>query len=177
MSGLFSYLRSGAWRQGVSPGEYRRLGLDARPDRVSDFIGAYGAARLALWINRLSNRRGLVADKLLFGATLRGAGLPAVPVSAVFGRPAPPGAERIRSQKSLRARLARPDGLPLFCKPAMGQRGGGEMAIFGYDDEADDILMLDGSRVTLAAMWKMLQDHKTSGYLFQPFLRARFKTN
>ncbi len=164
MSALGSYIRRRGWRRGLTPGEYRALNLAALPAaQAKQFIGAYGAARLALCINRLSNQRGLVADKLLLGATLRGAGLNAPDVRAVFGRPAPPGAERLLSPEDLRRLLNRMDDLPLFGKPVSGQRAGGEIAVFGYDDEVDDILTVDGERVPVPRFWDMLQQNHRSG--------------
>ena len=173
MTTLTAYLRARAWQRGLTPSEFRRLGLAAKP--VSEarlFIGGYGAARLALRINRMSNRRGLVADKLLFGATLAGAGVRGPGIHAVFGRPAPPGIRQIQTADDLRAMLNGLEDLPLFGKPLMGQREGGEIAIFGYDDQTDEILTVDGDTVPLPGFWDTLQDHhRTGGYLFQPFLQ------
>ena len=173
MTTLTAYLRARAWQRGLTPSEFRRLGLAAKSaSEARLFIGGYGAARLALRINRMSNRRGLVADKLLFGATLAGAGLRGAEIHAVFGRPAPPAIRQIQAADDLRAMLNVLEDLPLFGKPLMGQREGGEIAIFGYDDQTDDILTVDGDRVPLSGFWTMLQDHhRARGYLFQPFLK------
>lgn len=141
-----------------------RLGLAAKSaSEARSFVGGYGAARLALRINRMSNRRGLVADKLLFGATLAGAGLRRVGIHAVFGRPGPPSIRQIQAADDLRAMLNELEDLPLFGKPLMGQREGGEIAIFGYDDQTDEILTVDGDCVSLPGFWTMLQDHQCAG--------------
>ncbi|MEX0284841.1 MAG: sugar-transfer associated ATP-grasp domain-containing protein [Paracoccaceae bacterium] len=136
------------------------------------FIGAYGAAQLALRINRNSNRRGMVGDKLLFGATLRGAGLPAPELRAVFGRPAPHAAEALSTIDDLRQLLRSQDCLPLFGKPLLGQRAGGEIAVFGFDDRSDQILTVDGDQIPIVRFWERLErKHRSGGYLFQSFLR------
>jgi len=111
----------------------------------------------------MSNRRGLVADKLLFGATLAGAGLRRVGIHAVFGRPGPPSIRQIQAADDLRAMLNELEDLPLFGKPLMGQREGGEIAIFGYDDQTDEILTVDGDCGSLPGFWTMLQDHQCAG--------------
>ncbi len=152
--------------------EWLAYGLDARPARdARDFFGTLGAARLALRVNRLSNRRGLVGDKLLFDALMRGAGLEVPDLLAVFGRPAPIGVPRLQGLEQLRDLFTDPANFPLFGKPSMAQRSEDAIAATAFDPEAETLTLLDGRTVPIVRVWQQLDRyHRHSGYLFQRFV-------
>jgi len=167
------YLASRPWQRSLLLSEYISHGLSRRPTAdARTYLGAYGAAKLALKINRLSNRRGLVSDKMLFDAMLRGSNLPAPTLKAVFGRPVPPGTLRITDAASLRRLLVTPGAVPLFGKPATGQRSEDAIAITGYDADSGDIITQDGTPLSPDALIHQLRaNHRGSGYLFQSHIR------
>ncbi|MBV0913417.1 sugar-transfer associated ATP-grasp domain-containing protein [Anianabacter salinae] len=166
------YAATRPWRRGLTYSEWLSFGLDTRPTpEARDFLGTLGAARLALRINRLSNRRGLVGDKLLFDAMLRGAGLDTPDLLAVFGRPAPIGTTHLRSEAQLRELLSGPAAMPLFGKPASAQRSEDAIAATAFDPASDSLILLDGRSVPVARVWQQLdRQHRHSGYLFQRFV-------
>jgi hypothetical protein len=170
---LPGYLRAQPRRNGLMLSEYLALGLHKRPvSETRQFLGAYGAALLALKLNRLSNRRGLIADKLLFDALLRGAGLPAMECRAVFGRPAPPGVLWLANVEDLRRFVAKAEPEQLFGKPVSGQRSQDIVAIQSYDAATDAVITPHGQRIKVAALWAQLdQHHRGTGYMFQTLLQ------
>ncbi len=163
------YLRAAPWRRGLSLAEYLGYGLHRRPPHeAARHLGAAGVARLGARINHMTSRHGLVADKMLFDAMLRGSGLAVAPLRAVFGRPAPERTARILDEKGLRRVLSNPAALPLFGRPAMGRRSRDLLAITGFDPEADCALTLDGQRVPVARILGHLRlNHRGTGFLFQ----------
>ncbi|MBI1418127.1 MAG: hypothetical protein GC146_12970 [Limimaricola sp.] len=167
---LPGYVMSRPWQRGLLLSEYLDYGLDTQPAAVArDYLGAYGAMKLAFRLNQLSNRRGLVADKLLFDAMLRGAGLPVPELRAVYGRPPPMGVPRLHAAAGIE-RLLRADGaLPVFGKPAMGERSDAVLAITGIN--ADGAVLADGQVLPLDHLETDLRrHHRGRGYLFQGFI-------
>jgi hypothetical protein len=169
---LPGYLAGRHWRRGLLLKEYLGFGLHKLPRaEARTYLGAYGAARLALDINRLSNRRGLVGDKLLFDATLRGSGLPVPVLMGVFGRPAPPGVPHLRHGDDLRALFADRDSLPLFGKPAQAQASQDVLAVTRFDPSADAVTLSNGQTVSIGRIADRLRaKHRNSGYLFQRYI-------
>lgn len=166
------YFRSRPWRRGLMLSEYLSYRLHKRRGEARDHVGAYGAARIAFAINRGSGRRGLVGDKLLFDALLKGAGLPVPKLVAVFGRPAPARIQRVVDEDTLRRLVSEPDMLPLFCKPAQGQRSEDALSIARFDRVADCLIPVAGKPVSVPAMIQRLRrNHRGTGYLFQRFVR------
>jgi hypothetical protein len=169
---LPGYLSGRPWRRGLLLSEYLGFGLqDQSRDAARTYLGAYGAARLALDINRWSNRRGLVGDKLLLDAVLRGSGLAVPDLVGVFGRPAPPGVRQIGRIEGLRALFSDPGAMPVFGKPAQAQASQDAIAATGYDAARDSITMIDGRQVGLGRILDRLQArHRGTGFLFQRFI-------
>lgn len=176
VGGIRSFLRYLAvqpWRRGLLYSEFRRFGLAGRPRAEARlWLGAYGAAKLALRLNRNWGRRGIVGDKLLFDALMAGAGLPVPELRAVFGRPPPLGVPRIGDEAGFRQLLSDPGALPLFGKPALGQRSEDALAIAGFDATADCALLSDGGRKALGTILAELRaGHRGGGFLFQAMIR------
>jgi len=173
IASLPRYLSSRPWKRGLLLSEYRTFGLDSRPAHdARDHLGALGAARLALKLNRVSNRRGLVSDKMLFDAMLRGSDLPVPDLKGVFGRPNPPNTIRVFDKDSLRRLLTAPGALPLFGKPAQGQRSEDALAVMKFNAPDDSVGLIDGTMLSLESLLSHLrQHHRTSGYLFQSYIR------
>lgn len=163
------FLAAAPWRRGLSLTEYLGYGLHRRPPHEArQHLGAAGAARMAARINHVTNRRGLVGDKMLFDAMLRGSGLAVAPLRAVFGRPAPERTARILDEQGLRRVLSNPAALPLFGRPAVGLRSKDVIAITGFDAESDCALTLDGQQVPVTRILGHLRlNHRGTGFLFQ----------
>lgn len=162
---LPAYLAAKPRRTGLLLSEFLALGLmDRAPEETRTFLGSFGAARLALQLNRLSNRRGIIGDKLLADAMFRGAGLEAPETLAVFGRPAPPNATHLRSPADLAAFLAQSG--PVFGKPAQGDRGVDTIAIDGVVDDLAQ--SLDGQPIAVDKIWERLdKTYRGGGFVFQ----------
>ncbi len=169
---LTAYLRAKPRAQGLLLSEFLSLGLESRPtEEAQTYLGAYGAAKLALAINKLSNRRGLVADKLLFDAMLRGAGLPVPDLRGVWGRTGPLQVPRITSASGLATLMSQPGALPLFGKPAMGERSMDSLGINRFDPTTGAVGLTDGQSMALDDLVDHLRGHYSSkGYLFQGFI-------
>lgn len=167
---LPGYVMSRPWQRGLLLSEYLDYGLDARPAAAArDYLGAYGAVKLAFRLNQLSNRRGLVADKLLFDAMLRGAGLPVPRLRAVYGRPPPMGVPRLHAAAGIERFLRAEGALPVFGKPAMGERSDAVLAITGIG--AQGAVLADGQVVPFDQLEADLRrHHRGRGYLFQDLI-------
>jgi len=170
---LPSYFAARPRRSGLLLSEFLALGLMERePKDARDFIGSYGAAKLALSLNSQSNRRGLVADKLLCDAMLKGAGFTVPETLAVFGRPAGPGIKRLERHEDLETLLAKEGAI--FGKPIQGDRSQDVLALKGLRDGV--ACSADGRALDPGQIWAHLQkSHRGSGFAFQRHIQQNPK--
>lgn len=120
-------------------------------------------------------------DKLVFAEIAQAAGLPFTPIVAFF-HPAKKlsvgGCRHLPTIEAVMEFLRHEADYPLYSKPAYSQQGEGALALLGYDEEDDSLLLPGERRFRLSEFVKRLGDpvdrryHKPEcGFLFQKMLR------
>ncbi|MEL6607677.1 MAG: sugar-transfer associated ATP-grasp domain-containing protein [Pseudomonadota bacterium] len=172
MGGWNGYLSNPSLQNGITPAEFRALGLGMRaPAEAAQFVGALGAAQVALALTGRSVRRGLVGDKLYFDTLMRGAGFAVPRVQAVMGRDAGlRGVASLTRFQDLRAFLANDAEFPLFVKPVQGQRSDGVMIVTRFDLSTGRVFTHEG-RMQLKEFAARLAPWAEHGVLLQSRLQ------
>lgn len=135
------------------------------------YIGAAQAALVAGQLNSLSPKRGIISDKLMCDAALRGMGYPVPELQAVFGPKAGPNVVHLMNRNDLRKFLTQQARFPIFGKPLWGQNSRDVIAIAGYDVDQNELLICDGSRIPAWSFFQSLETrHARWGYLFQTMI-------
>ncbi len=153
--------------------EFMALDLH-RHDKVPEgYVGTREAAEFARRINFQPHKRGLVADKLLFDAALRGLGFAVPPIQAIFGAKHLPPPVRSLGHKQAIGRFLREEArYPLFGKPLSGQNSTDILSLDGYDAQSDRLRLVTGQSVALSEALDMIAPkHYRWGYLFQTRIR------
>lgn len=160
---------------------FRLYDADHLCGHAEDFLGW----RLQDSFNFALNPRHVVLpawDKLVFHQLATAAGLPVVPLKAVY-HPGPrlslPGlVQHLRTAAEVEAYLRCRENYPLFAKPAYSQQGVGVLHLCDYDRAQDSLLRVDGSRLPVTDFVKRVFEsvdrryHKPEcGFLFQEPLR------
>ena len=158
-------------------GLYRNDYLKGRG--ASDFLGW----RLQQQLSRALNpRHGVLpgCDKLVFFLMASAGGLPVAPVKACFHRAESIFAglgKHLRSSEESAAFLRNPSIYPLFTKPAYSQQGHGSASLTGYDQDSDQLSLLDGGSLSVPEFVKRLEisvdrrfHRPECGFLFQEAL-------
>ncbi len=168
--------RAALGRSRIPPNDYFAYGL-FRPAMTEGergaYVSIYSGQRLNLQLSPPSLRaqHGLVADKLLTGLVLSGAGFPVPPVLAAYlpqPGPRPPGLRVLDTPAALADWLLTEAPYPVFGKPIDGSLALGSAGIVGA--EGRDLRLADGRRVPAAALVDEVARNFHAGWLIQPHL-------
>lgn len=148
---------------------FRLYRFDHHPEH---FIGTREAAELARYVNSVSTKKAIVADKLMFDAALRGLGFPVPEIQAAFGSRTVRNAHVLQDRAQVRAFFANEARFPIFAKPVAGQNSNGAFAIKAYDPAENTFTLTHGQ---IVKAWQILgpmeANHKQTGYVFQSHVR------
>lgn len=141
-----------------------------------DFLGWRLQQKLSLALNP----RHVVLpawDKWVFFLLASAAGLPVAPIKACFHRSESIFAAigtHLRTTEDGATFLRNPSLYPLFAKPAYSQQGYGAASLVGYDENTDQLSLLDGGSLSVPDFVKRLEQsadprfHRPEcGFLFQ----------
>ena len=102
--------------------EFMALGLYRHKRVAQGFVGTRAATEFAREVNFRPHKRGLVSDKLLFDAALRGLGYPVPEIQAIFGaKKLPPPIRALDHKGAVERFLRREARYPVFGKPLWGR--------------------------------------------------------
>lgn len=155
------YFLHGAWKPGLTWRERQA------------FIGSSVNHALNISLNPPMDaaERHLTANKLACAALLGAAGLPQPRVLAVASETRPDGTHRwLGGPDATLDFLREPGRLPCFGKPVSSSLGLGAVSLLGLD-EADEVRLGSGRKVSLNDLVREIWSEFPSGFLFQEIVR------
>ncbi len=153
--------------------EFMALGLWQHKTVPDGFIGTREASEFALSVNFQPHKRGMVADKLLFDAALRGLGFPVPTLQAVFGaKKLRPPVQTLGHKGEVAQFLRQGASYPVFGKPRSGQNSDDVISIERYDPQADILHMTTGKTALVDEIaGQIAPAYFRRGFLFQSRIR------
>ena len=153
--------------------EFMALGLWRCETVPEGYIGTREAAEFSLRVNFKPDKRGLVGDKLLLDAALRGLGFPVPGLQAAYGtKKLRPPVQTLAHKGALAQYLRHGAIYPIFGKPRSGQNSEDVLSITRYDPEADRLHMsMGGCAPVDEIVARLAPAYYQRGYLFQSRIR------
>ena len=133
------------------------------------FVGVLASQKYNRAVNDLTEGHGIVGQKLMYNAMLRGFGLPTPPLQALARRFGGAGEILTLADAPSIARFLRKQArYPLFCKPVRASLSRGAVSIDVYDPETDRLRLIGGEELDPSAFADaILSRHGRTGYMFE----------
>ncbi|MBX2856329.1 MAG: hypothetical protein KTR21_15160 [Rhodobacteraceae bacterium] len=133
------------------------------------FVGVLASQKYNRVVNDLTEGHGIVGQKLMYNAMLRGFGLPTPPLQALARQFGGAGAILTLADASSIARFLREQArYPLFCKPVRASLSRGAVSINAYSPDSDRLRLIDESEIDPDAFAEaILTRHGRTGYMFE----------
>jgi len=114
----------------------------------------------------------LSQDKLIFQQLMMGAKLPVPELQAVYCKHNRYTGEitNLKTRKNLKYFLSKKANYPFFVKPIHSWHGRGGRGVISFDDDTEQLLLLNQQTMSLADFYQQLSNEK-SGYLVQSLLQ------